>query len=165
MPAPVLRAQHSPSRTSGSESGIRVGSGLRMPTWGCGYSHQAQLVSSLLLHVPAAIYHRNLSHHGGSFHPNPQATAAALPCLRVACYKASSGESWQVEIVTSLSFSENATAFAIQLASLLMDPGAIDVHAHQWFLWHATPASDHVSPPRALLTSIISLHPRPCHGP
>src|SRR5918995_2071816 len=48
-----------------------------------------QLVSSLFLHVPATIPYRNFSHHGGSFHPfhpSPQATAAALPCLRVACY-------------------------------------------------------------------------------
>src|SRR5215210_1036241 len=46
------------------------------------------------------------------------------------------------------------------VASLLMDPGAIDVHAHHQFLWHATPASeDHEPPPRVLLTSIISPHP------
>src|SRR5215210_4435619 len=33
------------------------------------------------------------------------------------------------------------------VASLLMDPGVIDVHAHHRFLWHATPASeDHVPP-------------------
>src|SRR5215203_7503451 len=33
------------------------------------------------------------------------------------------------------------------VASLLMDPGAIDVHARHQFLWHATPASeDHVRP-------------------
>src|SRR5215212_9965466 len=40
------------------------------------------------------------------------------------------------------------------VASLLMDPGAIDVHVHHRFLWHATPASeDHEPPPRVLLTS------------
>src|SRR5918995_1186727 len=33
------------------------------------------------------------------------------------------------------------------VASLLMDPSVIDVHAHHRFLWHATPASeDHVRP-------------------
>src|SRR5215207_11485358 len=33
------------------------------------------------------------------------------------------------------------------VASLLMDPGAIDVHAHHRFLWHATPASEDHEPP------------------
>src|SRR5215210_2547856 len=38
------------------------------------------------------------------------------------------------------------------VASLLMDPGVIDVHAHHRFLWHVIPASE------GLLTSIISTH-------
>src|SRR5215212_3383364 len=51
------------------------------------------------------------------------------------------------------------------VTSLLMEPGAIDVHAHHRFLWHATPASeDHVRPPRGLLDSIISPRPVPVMG-
>src|SRR5215217_8274114 len=47
------------------------------------------------------------------------------------------------------------------VASLLMDPGAIDVHAHHRFLCTLPPpaSEDHEPPPRVLLTSIISPHP------
>src|SRR5829696_6413219 len=125
-----------------------------MPRWGCGYSHHPQLVSFLFLHISAAILHRNLSHHGGSFHPNPQATAAALPCLQVACYKPApeklvirqlrrvmaSGDSHVVVILGE------RHGLRYPVASLLMKPGAIDVHAHHQFLWHATLASKILCP-------------------
>src|SRR5215207_4037151 len=55
------------------------------------------------------------------------------------------------------------------VASPLMDPGVIDVHAHHRFLWHATPTSEdhvplpgfiyHLTPPAPLSWTIICKSP------